>query len=101
MLEYINSLRLPKLNDDERLVLDEPVVKEEIFEAIKALQSGKSLGTDGLPVNIYKCYMHKLTPVLLDAFNEAMQNGKLHQSARRGIVSLLEKVGRNPLYLKN
>ena len=48
MLEYINSLRLPKLNDDERLVLDEPVVKEEIFEAIKALQSGKSLGTDGV-----------------------------------------------------
>ena len=41
--------------------------------------------------------MHKLTPV----FNEAVQNGKLHQSARRGIISLLEKVGRNPLYLKN
>ena len=34
---YLQNLKIPKLNQDERVVLDEPIVFEEIIEAIRAL----------------------------------------------------------------
>ena len=44
---YLDNVRIPRLDDVEKVMLDEPLVIEEIIEAIKMLKNGKCSGTDG------------------------------------------------------
>ena len=99
--QYLQSLNVMQLSEDEKLVLEEHIVKEEIIEAVKSLSNLKSPGSDGLPVEVYKHYLLKLIPFLLELFKEVLQRQLLHQSARMGIITLLEKIGRDPLYLND
>ena len=39
--------------------------------------------------------------MIVAAFNFAYKVKRMHQSARRGVISLIPKSGRNPLYLKS
>ena len=78
-------------------MLEEPLVKE-VIEAIKVLKNSKSPGTDGIPGEVYKQYVIKLTPMLLDLYNEVLQYGKMNKSARGGILTLLEKIKVPHLY---
>ena len=41
--DYLNSLDMPKLTDDEKLMLDKPLALEEVIEAIKSLQKWQML----------------------------------------------------------
>ena len=99
--DYLNDPNIPRITEVQRLSLDDPIVIEEIIEAIKFLKSGKVVGVDWLPIEICKRFSCKLAPVLLEVFREAILDKKLHLSARRGVISLPKKIGRNPLYLNN
>ena len=95
--DYLDTVFMLCLSDDEKLLLDEPLVFEEVFEAIRMLKNGKCAGTDGLSIEVYKTYKHKLMPLLLELYQEILREGKMLLLARRGIISLLEKVGKDPL----
>ena len=43
----------------------------------------------------------ELSPVLIELYKVKIRKGKMHLSARRGIISLLEKTGRDARYLAN
>ena len=102
---YLENCKIPKLTEDEKLVLEEPIVLEEIIEAVRSLQNRKAAGTDGLPIEIYKFLLHKIGPILFkllrNIITEISKEKKMHLSARRGIITLIEKVGRDSRYLKN
>ena len=78
-----------------------PIVVEEITEAIKALNKKKVPGSDGLPIEIYQVYCSKLDPFLLQLFEEIVHDQEMHLSTRRGILTLIEKIGKDPLKLDN
>ena len=79
--DYLNGLQMPKLSDVEKQSLDEAPVIEEINEAVKALKSGK---------------------FLLKLKRKILEDGVMHLSARRGIITLLEKQDeKNQIYLAN
>ena len=82
-------------------MLEEPLVIEEIIEAIKMLHNGKSSVSDGLPIEIYKKYRRLLSPTLLSLYNEILQEKKVHLSACRGIITLIEKSGKDSRYISN
>ena len=97
--QYLDNLELPSLTEDEHLMLDEPLVIEEVAEAIKSLKNNKAAGCDGL--KIYKRYSYLPVPTLLALYKEVLDKKQLHISARTGLITLIEKVGRNPCYLKD
>ena len=99
--EYFNDFKIPKLTEDESLMLEEPIVFEEVVEAIKVMPNNKAPGSDGICIEVYKCYLFKLAPILVSTYMEIMNNKIMHLSTRRGMITLMEKIGRDPLYLPN
>ena len=98
---YLDGIELPTLSVDEKAVLDEPIGYEEIFEVIKSLKNGKTPGTDGLPIELYKHFIHKLSPILLKLCEEIIVTQEFLVTARRGIIALLEKPDKDVMYILN
>lgn len=71
--------------------LDEPITVAELYAATFSLQNGKCPGPDGYPCAFYKKFWHKLAPLLLDMFNEALTTGCLPQTLNQASISLLLK----------
>ena len=72
-----------------------------MIKSIKALKTGKTSGADGLQSEFYKCFCNILAPILLKVYDKALPEQKLHFSARWGIITLIEKIGKDPLFLSN
>ena len=100
-LQYLNGLDLPQISEDQKAMLNDPLLHDEVAEAVKELNNNKSPGTDGLPIEIYKFFWPKLGRFLFEVYKEILEDKKLHLSARCGIIALLEKLNKDMLYLEN
>ena len=99
--EYPSKLKLPSISEEIREQLEKDIDVNEISAALKDLQNSKAPGTDGLQADFYKIFWHKLKPFMTELFAEIARDGKMHLSARRGVLSLLEKVSKDPLKLNS
>ncbi|XP_072135984.1 MTOR-associated protein MEAK7 isoform X2 [Mobula birostris] len=96
MERFLDNLEIPTLEPEEVENLDRALGQEEINNAIMAMQSGKSPGPDGYPIEFYKKFKDKLTPVLLEVFQESLENGSLPPSLSQAAISLLLKKDKDP-----
>lgn len=64
---------------------------EDITEAMKALNLKKSPGSDGLPVEFYRLFWDEIAKPLSEVFNLCLEEGKLPESMRLGVIKLLCK----------
>ena len=100
-LSYLDKLEIPQLPEQIKMELDSPISICEIADAIKQMNNNKCPGLDGLPVDFYKVFWPKLKSILPSVYEEVVQSGMFHFSARQSVISLLEKTGKNPLYLNS
>lgn len=49
-------MQFQKLPEEDKQILDNPLTISEIYEAIGHMNSGKTPGPDGLPVEFYKIF---------------------------------------------
>nr|QCF47480.1 putative RNA-dependent DNA polymerase [Erythrocytic necrosis virus] len=63
---FPNNIKLTNVQKDQ---CEGQITEEELFEAIKSFQSGKTPGLDGIPVEVYQIYLEILKAPLLDCFN--------------------------------
>ena len=96
---YLDGLTLPQISEIDKSSLEQPVTTVELGRALKQLSSNKAPSTDGLPAEFYKTFWLKLKEWYTDVINEAIEEGRLHLSARRGVISLIEKIGKQILLL--
>lgn len=68
----------------------------KLFFSISAMQSGKTPGPDGYPIEFYKNFSPKLAPLLLEMFNHSLNVGTLPQTLTEANIILLLKHGKNP-----
>ena len=99
--DYVNTLVIPRLPEVISQQIDNPIELNEISLAAFELANNKAPGSDGIPIDFYKIFWNKIKEFLLHVFEEIVQDQKMHLSARRGIISLFEKPGRDRLFLKN
>ena len=64
-----------KLSKEKQTELDKPFIAKEIEDAIYKLQSGKSPGLDGFPIEFYKKYWHKIKNIFIAYVNDVKQRG--------------------------
>ena len=85
-----------QLSQEDRERLDQPISIRELNEAMKSFKPNKTPGNTGLTAEFFQFFWAKLVHVYLDVINLAKKRGHLHASARRGIIALIPKKGRNP-----
>ena len=81
--------------------LDKELTLEEIQEAIKTMAKNKSPGLSGFSIDIYIIFWGKIKDIFLEEVQFAKLNKILHQSAREGLISLIPKLDRDLLEVKN
>ena len=85
---------------DDREQINQPITIEEMGLASRKLSSGKTPGCDGLQPEWYKFFWVKVRNMFYEAYIYALKIGKLHLSGRRGVITLIPKIHRNPVHFK-
>ena len=62
---------------------------------------GKPHGNDGLTEEFYKAFWPLLGNLVVDCLNEAYECGELSTSQKMAIIKLIEKKGKDKMYIKN
>ena len=88
--EIIDDLDLC-LDDNERQECEGLFTKDELLLALNGLQTGKSPGSDGLPVEFYLSFWDELSDSLLWVLNECFRVGSLTASQREALLRLIHK----------
>lgn len=74
-----------------------PIMAEEITQAIRSMQTGKTPGPDGFPIEFYKAFISKLASFLCLLFQEITSEGNLPLTMTQATISVLLRKGRDPL----
>ena len=88
--EIIDDLEL-SLTDLERANCEGSLSNQELFAALKGLQTGKSPGSDGLPTEFYLTFWNDIGDSLTSVQNERFLLGILTDSQREGLLRLIHK----------
>ena len=65
------------------------------------MKSGKSPGCDGLTADFNRKFWRILGQILVDTLDYSFIKGALSESQKRGVITLLQKRGKDPLLIKN
>uniref|UniRef100_A0A3P9KND8 Reverse transcriptase domain-containing protein n=1 Tax=Oryzias latipes TaxID=8090 RepID=A0A3P9KND8_ORYLA len=98
MVSFLSGLTLPNISETQKAELNAPITKEETLLALKALQSGKAPGPDGLTCDFYKGFHHVLLEPFLAMLDHSFISGSLPQSLREADITLILKKGKNSEY---
>lgn len=96
MNEFLANLQIPTIKPDQEKELDTPLSLEELKSSIKAMQSNKAPGPDGLPIEFFKKFIDKLSPLLLSVFNQSLESGLLSPTLTQASIVLLLKSEKDP-----
>ena len=101
--KYVEKIKaqIPQVPSDLVEELDKIPTEKEIGEALFKLKNDKCPGTNGITTNFIKFFWPQLREFMHKLFLEIIVDGKFHLTAKRSIISLLEKIGKNELYLSN
>ena len=64
---------------------------KECFEALTALHSNKSPGSDGLSKEFYLAFFQTLGSDLIQCLNYRFQEGEMSSSQKQAVITLIEK----------
>ena len=82
-------------------MLDAPLQLQEVEIAINQLAVGKYPRLDGIQIEWYKKFMPKIKYLLHSLFLKWIQDKEMSESAKTGVISLLEKPGKDQMILKS
>ena len=93
---YLANVVSQKLSEDDCKMCDNEITLLELKSAVAQLRRDKTPGIDGFPIEWYDTFYEKLKPILLPLFREISRYG-LPNTSKRGVISLLEKAGKDQL----
>ena len=94
--EYLNNISLPQISKEERAEMDKEITEQEIKDALNMMDKDKVPGIDGFPSEFYKTFWEEIKGIMTYLIREVLVVG-FAESARRGVISLIEKPERDLL----
>ena len=57
---FLRNLNIPKLSENHKQMLDQPVSKNKLYNTLLSMNHDKSPGFDGLPTEFYICFFGQI-----------------------------------------
>ena len=80
MDRFLEKFNLPRLNQEEIEIMNNPITSTEIEAVIKNLSKNKSPGPNGFIGEFYQTFRKELMPILLKFFQKKLQRKEHFQT---------------------
>ena len=96
----LENFNLPRLNQQEIEIMNNPIISTEIEAVIKNLPKNKSPGPDGF-TEFHQTFREELMPILLKLFQKIVEEGTLPNSFYEATITLIPKPDKDPTKKEN
>ena len=101
MDRFLEKFSLPRLNQEEIEIMNNPVTSIEIEAVIKKnLPKNKSPESDGFTAEFYQTFREELMPIFLKLFQKIAEEGTLPNSFYKAIITLIPKPDKDTTHKK-
>ena len=95
MDRFLEKFNLPRLNQREIEIMNNPITSTEIEAVIKNPPKTKSPGLDGFTGELYQTSREALLLILLKLFKKIAEEGTLPNSFYEAIITLIPKLDKD------
>ena len=83
MGRFLEKFNLPRQNQEEIAITNNPITSTKIHTVIKNLPQNKSPGPDGFTGEFYQMFREELIPILLKFFQNVVEEGNIQTHSMR------------------
>ena len=91
MGRFLEKFNLPRLDQEEIEIMNNPITSTEIEAVIKHLPKNNSPGPDSFTGEFYQTFREELTPIPLKLFQKTAEEGTLPNSFYEATITLIPK----------
>ena len=95
MDRFLEKFNLPRPNQEEKEIMNNPITSTEIEVVIKNLPKNKSPGPDGFTGEFYHAFREELMPILLKLFQKNCRGKNTSNSFYEATITLIPKPGKD------
>ena len=91
MDRFLEKFNLPRLNQEEIEIMNNPITSTETEAVIKNLPKNKSPGSDGFTGELYQTFREELMPIFLKLFQKIAEERTLPNSFYKASITQIPK----------